>query len=147
MPTVRMPNGDLVRFPDEMPREEIGQFIESKFPGAFAPPERKSTVGEEFMRGLRTTGEGFRTAATAGLGAFLRGDEAAQREAALAGIERSREMAEQYGTAPGFAPVKERYEEAGLPAAIGEAVGQIPRTVSTTIRASFIYRCWCCFGC
>ena len=99
MPTVRMPNGDLVRFPDEMPRAEIGQFIESKFPGAFAQPERKSTVGEEFMRGLRTTGEGFRTAATAGLGALL-DDEAAQRDAALAGIERSRKMAEQYGLHP-----------------------------------------------
>ncbi len=129
MPKVRMPNGDLVRFPDDMPREEIGQFIESKFPGAFAPPERKSTVGEEFMRGLRTSFEGARTAGTTGLAA-LRGDEDAQREAALAGIERSREMAEQYGTAPGFAPVKERYEEAGLPAAIGEAIGQTPRMLA-----------------
>lgn len=129
MPVVRMPNGDLVRFPDEMPREEIGQFIESKFPGAFAPPERKSTVGEEFMRGLRTSFEGARTATTTGLAA-LRDDEDAQREAALAGIERSREMAEQYGTAPGFAPVRERYEEAGLPAAIAEAIGQTPRMLA-----------------
>ena len=129
MPTVRMPNGDLVRFPDEMPRAEIGQFIESKFPGAFAQPERKSTVGEEFMRGIRTSIEGARTAGTAGLAA-LRDDEAAQREAALAGIERSREIAEQYGTAPGFAPVRERYEEAGLPAAIGEAIAQTPRLLA-----------------
>ena len=32
MPVVRMPNGDLVRFPDEMPREEIRGLIQSKFP-------------------------------------------------------------------------------------------------------------------
>lgn len=32
MPVVKMPNGDLVRFPDDMPKEEIRAKIASKFP-------------------------------------------------------------------------------------------------------------------
>lgn len=35
MPTVKMPNGDLVRFPDDMPKEKITAFIQEKFPDAF----------------------------------------------------------------------------------------------------------------
>ncbi|MDD3668789.1 MAG: hypothetical protein PHX68_00620 [Alphaproteobacteria bacterium] len=35
MPIVRMPNGDNVRFPDEMPKEQIRAFISDRFPGVF----------------------------------------------------------------------------------------------------------------
>lgn len=32
MPVVKMPNGDLVRFPDDMPKETISSFIATRFP-------------------------------------------------------------------------------------------------------------------
>jgi len=87
--------------------------------------ERKSTVGEEAMRGLRTSASGARTGILSALG-----DEDAQREAALAGIQQSQDIAESYGQAPGFAPVREKYKEEGLAASIGEGVAQIPRAVA-----------------
>ena len=37
MPVVRMPNGDLVNFPDNMPKDDISNFIVDKFPDAYAP--------------------------------------------------------------------------------------------------------------
>ena len=67
MPVVEMPNGDLVEFPDDMPNEEIGSFIQSKFPDAFAPKETTALgqVGETlkaiprgFGRTLLTAAEG-----------------------------------------------------------------------------------------
>ena len=122
MPVVEMPNGDLVQFPDDTPKAEIGQFIESKFPGVFDPsPQRRSTVGEEFRRGLRTSAGGIRTAVETSL-AELRGDEVAQREAALAGLERSQDMAEDYGVPPSLAALRAAHTEGGLPAAIEEGV-------------------------
>ena len=122
MPVVEMPNGDLVQFPDDTPKAEIGQFIESKFPGGFDPsPQGRSTVGEEFRRGLRTSAGGIRTAVETSL-AELRGDEAAQREAALAGLERSQDMAEDYGVPPSLAALRAAHTEGGLPAAIEEGV-------------------------
>jgi len=129
MPVVRMPNGDLVRFPNEMPKEQISQFIEAKFPNVFAEPERKSTVGEEFLRGLQTTGTAYRTAAEATLGKII-GDEDSLRDAGIAGIERGEAIAEKFGTPPGLAPVQKKYEEEGLGAAVAEALGQTPRAVA-----------------
>ena len=67
MPVVEMPNGDLVEFPDDMPDEEIGSFIQSRFPDAFAPQETTALgqVGETlkaiprgFGRTLLTAAEG-----------------------------------------------------------------------------------------
>lgn len=62
MPVVKMPNGDLVRFPDDMPKEEIKAKIASKFPelaqsaqpaeskgvyrGTILPMERNLDTGE-----------------------------------------------------------------------------------------------------
>jgi hypothetical protein len=88
-------------------------------------PERKSTVGEEAMRGLRTSASAARTGILSALG-----NEEAQREAALAGMDRSEDIAQSYGQAPGFAPVQEKYKEEGLLAAIGEGIAQIPRSLA-----------------
>ena len=87
--------------------------------------ERKSTVGEEAMRGLRTSASAARTGILSALG-----NEEAQREAALAGMDRSEDIAQSYGQAPGFAPVQEKYKEEGLLAAIGEGIAQIPRSLA-----------------
>lgn len=43
MPVVKMPNGDQVSFPDEMPKEQIRDLIASKFPDAVPKPESKGT--------------------------------------------------------------------------------------------------------
>ena len=61
MPVVRMPDGQLVNFPDSMPASEIRSFVERKYPGAYAPPEpAKTTFMDEVMRGLETTGSAYR---------------------------------------------------------------------------------------
>lgn len=39
MVDVRMPNGDVVSFPDDMPREQIRSMIETKFPNAGQPQQ------------------------------------------------------------------------------------------------------------
>lgn len=41
MPVVKMPNGDQVSFPDEMPKEQIRDLIASKFPDAVPKPASK----------------------------------------------------------------------------------------------------------
>ena len=51
MPVVTMPNGDLVQFPDTMSRDQIGQFIASKFPGAYDQPEL--SLGDTFSGAMR----------------------------------------------------------------------------------------------
>lgn len=40
MPIVKVPDGRLVRFPDEMANEQIKDIIRSKFPGAYASEDR-----------------------------------------------------------------------------------------------------------
>lgn len=64
MPVVKMPNGDLVEFPNDMPDEEIGSFIQSKFPDAFKTTalgqvgETLKAIPRGFARSLLTAGEG-----------------------------------------------------------------------------------------
>lgn len=48
MPVISLPNGDRVRFPDNMPKEEIHQWIVERFPTA---PEHRDMVGQ-LARGL-----------------------------------------------------------------------------------------------
>lgn len=48
MPVVSLPNGDRIRFPDNMPKEEIHQWIVERFPTA---PEHRDIVGQ-LARGL-----------------------------------------------------------------------------------------------
>ena len=38
MPIVRVPDGRLVNFPDDMPNQEIKGIIQKKFPNAFLTP-------------------------------------------------------------------------------------------------------------
>src|SRR5215472_7326738 len=69
MPVVKMPNGDLVNFPEKMTRDQIKQAIKGKFPDAFKEatgPELSTT--EAFERGA---GSFF------GLGEVMRGAAAA----------------------------------------------------------------------
>lgn len=42
MPDVRMPDGAVVRFPDEMPKEQIRDIIASKFPEAGRPAQQQA---------------------------------------------------------------------------------------------------------
>lgn len=48
MPTLRMPDGRLVNFPDDMPREQIRQMILKKYPDA---PGHQGMIGQ-FVRGV-----------------------------------------------------------------------------------------------
>jgi hypothetical protein len=77
---------------------------------------------EEFMRTLRGTLSSGRT----GIASLL-GDEEAQ---ALAGLERSEAISQDYGVAPSLEQVKETYGEEGLLAAIAEGARQVPRFVT-----------------
>jgi len=120
MPVVRMPDGQLVNFPDSMPASEIRSFVERKYPGAYAPPEpAKSTFMDEVMRGLETTGSAYRTAFES-----LLGDKDV---AAVEGIQRGQEIAEDYGIGPSFEGIRETYRTEGLPAAVKQAITEIPR--------------------
>jgi hypothetical protein len=89
---------------------------------AYEPPPRDSTMTEEFMRTLRGTLSSGRT----GIASLL-GDEEAQ---ALAGLERSEAISQDYGVAPSLEQVKETYDEEGLLAAIAEGARQVPRFVT-----------------
>lgn len=46
MPQIKMPNGDMVQFPDDMPKDQIQGMIEKKFPKA------GDTKGGDLVRGL-----------------------------------------------------------------------------------------------
>lgn len=50
MPVVKMPDGTQVRFPDDMPREQIRDMIASKFPDAV--PQAESDVSRETRKAL-----------------------------------------------------------------------------------------------
>lgn len=59
MPNVRMPNGDVVRFPDDMPREQIKGLIASKFPEVANTNQPQETsflqdMGENFKHGIQS---------------------------------------------------------------------------------------------
>lgn len=57
MPTLVMPDGQPVTFPDDMPKEQIRGLIESKFPDAFAPApsvaaDAAKSLGSGLVRGV-----------------------------------------------------------------------------------------------
>ncbi len=87
MPVVRMPNGDLVRFPNEMPKEQISQFIETKFPNAFDTP--KPSVGDIFDASLTRGAENVASTLQDDLPAYL-ASIFGQDEYAAAQIEEGR---------------------------------------------------------
>ena len=47
MPNVRMPNGDVVAFPDDMPKEQIKSLIASKFPELAKPQQAEASPQED----------------------------------------------------------------------------------------------------
>jgi hypothetical protein len=54
MPVLQMPDGKLIRFPDDMPRAEIKARIAAAYPGAYAPEvEKKPRSHGPLFRGLR----------------------------------------------------------------------------------------------
>jgi hypothetical protein len=88
MPVVRMPDGVLVNFPDDMPREEIKGLIASKFPelaASAAPEEDTSLLGyvPETFKAIGAGGAGMIESALTGA-AFLLPEE--QEQAARARI-------------------------------------------------------------
>ena len=54
MPTLKMPDGRKVNFPDDMPREQIRSMILKKYPNA---PEHQNELGQ-FVRGMGQGGIG-----------------------------------------------------------------------------------------
>ena len=86
--SIKGPDGQTysVDGPAGATREQVIGVIQQKM-AEMPDPNRQSTAGEEFMRGLKTTGTAMRTAGEATLGK-IRGDQAAQVQAGLSGIER-----------------------------------------------------------
>lgn len=80
MPNVQMPNGDVVSFPDDMPREQIKGLIATKFPDAIKGMAAKpkvdafDTVSDNFLQGF-TLGLGNRAQAGLAAGALALADK------------------------------------------------------------------------
>ena len=83
------------------------------------PPPPESTIGGELMRGGESLFSALRTAGGAAFG----DDEAA----ALAGLERSEDIAQRYGEGPSFQKV---LDAEGIMPTVGTALGQIPQAVA-----------------
>lgn len=49
MPEIRMPNGDVVAFPDDMPKEQIKSLIATKFPQETAPAPKNEPFNYTFL--------------------------------------------------------------------------------------------------
>ena len=79
MPDVTMPNGDIVNFPDDMPKEQIKSLIASKFPEfSQIKPMQASQPTKEYS-GLRSFAEG-----AVDMGTFGFGDEIVSKLASMA---------------------------------------------------------------
>ena len=82
MPVVKAPDGRLVRFPDDMPREEIKGIISAKFPDAYptaAEPEETSLLGYGLETGKALLGGAAGLLESAATGAsFVLPEEAEQ---------------------------------------------------------------------
>tara|TARA_R100001129_G_scaffold105572_1_gene72166 strand:+ start:2557 stop:7956 length:5400 start_codon:yes stop_codon:yes gene_type:complete len=91
MPVVKVPDGRLVNFPDDMPREEIKSIIADKFPDASfertpSTPELglMDTFGGGVSRGLSRLGSTFTDIIPAMVGSAVGADEYAQEQFAEA---------------------------------------------------------------
>ena len=91
MPVVKVPDGRLVNFPDDMPREEIKSIIADKFPDASfertpSTPELGliDTFGGGVSRGLSRLGSTFTDIIPAMVGSAVGADEYAQEQFAEA---------------------------------------------------------------
>jgi hypothetical protein len=122
MPVVTMPNGDLVQFPDTMSRDQIGQFIASKFPGAYDKPE--PSLGTIFTDSLARGGENISATLKDDLPAYL-ASILGQDEYAVEQIEEGR--ARRQAAAEQYPPQYGSYEDVG---SLGDAVGFITEKTS-----------------
>ena len=89
MPVVRMPDGALVNFPDDMPQEKIKGLIASKFPDIATrstAPEKGllDTFGGGVSRGISRLGSTFTDIIPAMAGSAIGADEYAQEQFAEA---------------------------------------------------------------
>ena len=117
MQTVRIPGIGDVDFPDDMSHDQIAHAIEKEILPNYKAPTGgivESAIGSA-KRGIISAG----TALKAPFGA---------EEAAKAGVEAEQAVTER----PGFnwEEIKRKYEQEGLIPAAGEAISQIPGTVS-----------------
>ena len=122
MPVVTMPNGDLVQFPDTMSRDQIGQFIASKFPGAYDKP--KPSLGTIVTDSLARGGENISATLKDDLPAYL-ASILGQDEYAVEQIEEGR--ARRQAAAEQYPPQYGSYEDVG---SLGDAVGFITEKAS-----------------
>ena len=118
MPVVKMPNGDLVSFPDDMPSDGIHGFITEHFPDAFA--DDKPTLASSFMRGAKS---GLSQAQT--YGESLIGSP---EEAAAAGLARQAEIDKMYPATFDMQKIKDAYNDPnkGVLSAALETAKQAP---------------------
>jgi hypothetical protein len=76
MPIVKMPDGVQVRFPEDMPRDEIRSMIMRKYGGQVSSvnssgkQDRELSMGEQAVDVLRSAGTGLRQGAEAAVGMF-----------------------------------------------------------------------------
>lgn len=89
-------------------------------------PEEKSflerNITDPLMGGGKQLLSSWQTAASG-----LTGD---QNKAAIEGLERQRQIEQQYGSVADFGKVKEAYNKEGILSAAGEAISQIPGAIS-----------------
>lgn len=73
MPIVRMPDGKLVRFPDDMPNNEIKAFISSKYENAYMQPmtDEQRAQAEQMASEMRPQRENVALGALTGFGEGL----------------------------------------------------------------------------
>lgn len=67
MPIIRLPNGQEVRFPDDMPQEEIRALIANKFPDEVAGRQEPNAQRLNAMSPVERTSQAFRSGATQGM--------------------------------------------------------------------------------
>lgn len=110
MPNIKMPNGDVVAFPDDMPREQIREMIATKFPEVSPQPEaKKPSLMERAKSSVQAFFGGAGQGATMGtsdeLAALAQGGDyeanLAQNQAKLAQAQENHGVAYPVGEAAG----------------------------------------------
>jgi len=124
MPIARfqMPDGRIARFeiPEGLSPEQAEALIQAEIPNLPSAPKQSSFFGE-LQRGVEQPLSSIRTAF---------GSLTSPEEAATAGVERSRAIAEKIGEGPSLEAVKRAYADKGLLSAAGEVVSQIPKAIA-----------------
>jgi len=110
--------------PEGATREQIIAAIQARLAERPDPITRESTFLEEAARGLTTSARAKRT----GLQTLL-GDD--PNQAILDSIAREEELARSLGVGPSRGRIVDIAETEGIPTAVVEAVGDVPRTVAS----------------